>query len=106
MIALAEQDASPRLEPLDAVLGGSEAVAVFTQAARLRAAGWRVRVAPGVTGVALVREADARVAAEALLADGGALFRADRAGEPASALGDVLPEPPRRSWAARGGEAQ
>lgn len=104
MIALAEQQASPRLEPLDAVLGGADATDVFREAARLREAGWRVRMAPGVTGMALVREADARSAAEALVAEEGALFRADRSGEPASPLGDPLPEPPRRTWAARGGE--
>ena len=105
MIALAEQQASPSLEPLDAVLGGEDAAGVFAGAARLREAGWCVRVAPGVTGVALVREADARSAAEALLVEGDALVRADRTGEPAEALGDPLPEPPRRTWAARGGEA-
>jgi len=106
MIALAEQDASPRLQPLDAVLGGADAAAVFAQAARLRAAGWRVRVAPGVTGVALVREADAQAAAEALAGQGDEVWRLDRAGEPATALGDPLPEPPRLSWAARGGGAR
>ena len=106
MIALAEQDASPRVEPLDAVLGGADAAVVFAQAARLRAAGWRVRVAPGVTGIALVREADAQAAAEALSAEEDSVWRLDRAGEPATPLGDPLPEPPRLSWAARGGEAR
>lgn len=106
MIALAEQGASPRLEPLDAVLGGNDPVGVFRAAAQLREAGWRVRVAPGVLGAALVREADARAAAEALVAEGGAIFRVDRAGEPATSLGDQLPEPPRCSWAARGCEAR
>lgn len=106
MIALAEQDASPRVEPLDAVLGGVDAVAVFAGAARLRARGWRVAVALGLTGAALVRGADAQSAAEALLAHNGALWRVDRAGEPSSALDEVLPEPPRLSWAARGGEAR
>jgi len=106
MIALAEQQASPRIEPLDAVLGGEDAKGIFREAARLREAGWRVRVAPGITGTALVREADARSAAEALLVEGGSLVRADRTGEPAEVLGDPLPEPPRRTWAARGGDAR
>lgn len=106
MIALAEQQASPALEPLDAVLGGEDAAGVFREAARLREAGWRVRVAPGVTGVALVREADACSAAEALFVEADALVRADRTGEPAGPLGHPLPEPPRRTWAARGGESR
>ncbi|MRS11713.1 MAG: ATP phosphoribosyltransferase regulatory subunit [Actinobacteria bacterium] len=104
MIALAEQDASPALEPLDAVLGGEGPADVFRAAARLRAAGWRVRIACDVTGAALVREADAGSAAEALEASGDVIARIDRAGEPAGALGDPLPSPPRLSWAARGGE--
>lgn len=106
MIALAGQDASPRVEPLDAVLGGADAPAVFAQSARLRAAGWRVRVAPGVIGIALVREAGAQAAAEALVAEGDAAWCLDREGELASTLGDPLPQPPRLSWAARGGEAR
>jgi hypothetical protein len=104
MIALAEQGGSPRIAPLDAVLGGSEPVEVFGAAARLREAGWRVRLSPGAGGVALVREADASGASEALIAEGATIFRVDRAGERASSLGEALPEPPHESWAARGGE--
>ena len=106
MIALAEEGRTPHLEPLDAVLGGHDAAAVLAAAACLRAAGWRVRVAPGITGVALVREADEAVAAEALLAEAGMIVRVDRAGEIAVPLGDPLPVPPRRTWAAGRGEAR
>lgn len=102
MIALAEQGATPRIEPLDAVVGGREPVAVFAGAARLRSAGWRVRVAPGRTGAALVREADAAGALEAVVAEGDALALADRSGQPAGRLGDPLPEPPSSTWAAGG----
>jgi ATP phosphoribosyltransferase regulatory subunit len=104
MIALAEQGRSPRPAPLDAVLGGTEPQAVFAAASRLRAAGWRVRLAVGRTGAPLVREADRAGAAEALVADARGLARVDRAGERAEPLGDPLPAPPRRSWAAAGGE--
>lgn len=103
MIALAEQGATPRIEPLDAVVGGADPVAVFAAAARLRAVGWRVRVAPGRTGAALVREADAAGALEAVVAEGAAVALADRSGQPARPLGDPLPEPPRATWAAPGG---
>jgi ATP phosphoribosyltransferase regulatory subunit len=106
MIALAEQGRTPRLEPLDALVGGSEPVAVFRAAARLRDAGWRVRVAPGRTDVALVREADAARAIEALVADGDAITRVDRAGGIATPLGEPVPAPPRLSWAAPGGDAR
>jgi len=102
MIALAEQGRSPRLEPLDAVLGGIDPVAVFAAGATLRDAGWRVRLAPGMTGAALVREADRRQAAEALAAEGTTIARVDRAGQAAGALGDPLPAPPRETWAAGG----
>lgn len=103
MIALAEQDRSPALEQLDAVLGGERAAEVFRAAALLREAGWRVRVAPGADGLALVRDADARGAAEALAAEGDRIVRLDRAGESATALEMPLPAPPRQTWA-RGGE--
>jgi len=106
MIALAEQDATPALEPLDAVLGGERTAEVFRAAAQLRESGWRVRVASGVTGLALVREADSRGAAEALLADDGRIRRLDRAGEPATALGTPLPAAPRFTWAVRGGDVE
>lgn len=103
MIALAEQDRSPALEPLDAVLGGERPAEVFRASTLLREAGWRVRVAPGSDGIALVRDADARGAAEALIADGARIVRLDRAGEAAIALEMPLPAPPRQTWA-RGGE--
>ena len=118
MIALAEQGATPRLEPLDAVVGGAEPTDVFRAATRLRVAGWRVRVAPGRKGAALVREAESARAIEALVADGDDIVRLDRTGEPAtplaepgsslaepgSPLGERLPDPPRLTWAARGGD--
>lgn len=104
MIALAEQERTPRLEPLDAVIGGTESAGVFRAAARLRDAGWRVRVAPGRTGMALVRDADGARAIEALVADGASVSRLDRTGGVATPLGDPVPEPPRLTWAARGGD--
>lgn len=104
MIALAEQGRTPRVAPLDAVLGGVDVPTAFVAAARLRAAGWRVRVAPGRTGAAVLRQAEETGAAEALLAEGERIVRLDRAGEPAGDLGDPVPEPPRLTWAARGGE--
>lgn len=106
MIALAEQGRIPRLEPLDAVVGGVDPVAVFAAGARLRAADWRVRLAPGSIGVPLVREADRWQAAEALMAEGAGIVRVDRAGEPAGEVGDPVPAPPRRTWAASAGEHQ
>ncbi|MDP2299654.1 MAG: hypothetical protein Q8M55_02950, partial [Actinomycetota bacterium] len=104
MIALAEQERTPRLEPLDAVIGGTEPADVFRAAARLRDAGWRLRVAPGRTGMALVRDADGARAIEALVADGASVTRLDRTGGVATPLGDPVPEPPRLTWAARGGD--
>src|SRR5690606_29825920 len=106
MIALAEQGRTPQLEPLDAVLGGRMPSEVFAAAARLRGAGWRVRLATGRTGVSLVREADDFGALEALVADGDTIVRVDRHGESAVPLGDPLPEPPRLTWAAKGGDAR
>ncbi len=106
MIALAEQSASPRSQPLDAVLGGRMPAEVFRAAATLRNAGWRVRLATGRTGIALVREADDFGALEALVVDGEAVARVDRNGEPATPLGDPLPQPPSRTWAAKGGDAR
>jgi len=106
MIALAEQDRTPRPDGLDAVLGGEDAPALFTAAALLRAAGWRVRLAPGRLGTALVREADRCGAAEALLATDGGIARVDRAGERVGALAEPLPQPPRLTWAAETGEEQ
>lgn len=105
MIALAEQERTPVLEPLDAVLGGDLPADVFRAGAALRAAGWRVALAPGLTGVGLVRDADARGALEALSARDGAILRLDRAGEPATAVGTPVPAPPRETWAARRGQS-
>lgn len=106
MIALSEQDRTPALEPLDAVLGGGGEAEVFRAAARLRQAGWRVLVTPGEAGLGLVRDADARGALEALVAlDGDRIVRLDRAGEPATELGTPLPSPPRETWAAEKGRA-
>lgn len=103
MIALSEQGRSPQLEPLDAVLGGAQAEQVFAAAARLRDASWRVRLAPGLTGMALVREADEYGALEALVAEGGSIAKVDRSGCALGPLAEPLPEPPRLSWASREG---
>jgi ATP phosphoribosyltransferase regulatory subunit len=100
-IALAGQDRTPALEPLDAVIGGDRPADVLRAAAALRDDGWRVRVAPELDGLGLVRDADARGAAEALFAEGDRIVRLDRAGEPATALGTPIPVPPRESWAER-----
>ncbi|MHB8741407.1 MAG: ATP phosphoribosyltransferase regulatory subunit, partial [Coriobacteriia bacterium] len=104
MIALAEQSATPRLQPLDAVLGGRMPAEVFRAAIALRAAGWRIRLATGRTGTALVREADDFGALEALVVEDGAIIRVDRNGEPATPLGDPIPEPPTHTWGAKGGD--
>ncbi|MHB8050004.1 MAG: hypothetical protein ACYDHQ_02135, partial [Coriobacteriia bacterium] len=104
MIALAEQSATPRLQPLDAVLGGRIPAEVFRAAIALRDAGWRVRLATGRTGTALVREADDFGALEALVVEDGAIVRVDRSGEPATPLGDPIPEPPANTWGAKGGD--
>jgi len=105
MIALAEQRRTPHVPPLDAVVGGRMPADVFSAGMRLRAAGWRVRLAAGRIGVALVREADEFGALEALEVDGDVIARVDRAGEGVMPLGDPLPAPPRETWAARGGDA-
>lgn len=105
MIALAEQGRTPPVERLDAVLGGPDDAATFRAAARLRAAGWRVRVGYGRSGLEVVREADHAGAVEALLAAEGGIWLLDRAGEPAGALGEPVPAPPRERLQARpGGE--
>lgn len=103
MIALAEQDRSPALDPLDAVIGGALPASVFRSAELLRQAGWRVRVATDLEGLDLVRDADARSAAEALVVRGDDILRLDRAGEPATTVGHPVPAPPRLTWASRGG---
>lgn len=96
-IALAEQKVAVAVSALDAVLGGEPAQA-FAAAARLRAAGWTVRLSDR-EGLELVREAERSGAAEALLAQESRIVRLDRAGERALALEDPLPEPPSATWA-------
>ncbi|TDB39591.1 MAG: ATP phosphoribosyltransferase regulatory subunit [Actinobacteria bacterium] len=103
MIALAEQGATPAVSGLDAVIGGLDSVAVFSAARDLRAAGWRVAPAVGQDGIALVREAERADAAEALVADDGAIIRLDRAGERALPLEKPLPSAPGSTWAQKGG---
>ncbi|MCE5190733.1 MAG: ATP phosphoribosyltransferase regulatory subunit [Actinomycetia bacterium] len=103
MIALAEQGRTPTVRGLDAVVGGEDAVAVFSAARALRAAGWRVLLAVGHSGLELVREAERREAAEALIVEGEAIVRLDRAGELAVPLERPLPGPPGATWARKGG---
>ncbi len=93
-IALAEQGVVPPVRRLDAVVCGEDAAEVFAAAARLRAAGWRVRLAVGSPGADTVAAARAAGAFEALQADRGRIVRLDRAGEPADQLPDPLPGPP------------
>jgi len=106
MIALAEQGSTPVTVPLDAVVGGADAVEVFAAARTLRAAGWQVQAAVGRLGMHLVREAERSGAEEALLADGDEIVRLDRAGERALPLGQPVPEPPSATWASRKGGAR
>ncbi len=103
MIALAEQGATPAVPGLDAVIGGLDSVVVFSAARSLRAAGWRVMPAVGKSGLVLVRESERTGAAEALVADGDAIIRLDRAGERALPLEKPLPAPPGATWAQKGG---
>jgi ATP phosphoribosyltransferase regulatory subunit len=99
-IALVEAQAAPGVRPLDAVIGGEPGDALG--AARvLREAGWRV-ARSARAGLDLVREAYALGAAEALLAQNGAIVRLDRAGEPAVPLGAPIPAPPSATWAEGG----
>lgn len=90
MIALAEAGATPRGRALDALVGGADPARCFQGAAALRAAGWRVRLACGVTSGDLVRAADRAGAFEAIEVDGDALYRLDRSGGRAG----VLPKQP------------
>lgn len=99
MIALAEQECTPRVGELDALIGGFDPVSAFAMARRLRDAGWRVQLAIGAAGLALVREAERAGAAEALLAEEEATYRLDRAGERAIPLETPLPAPPTATWA-------
>jgi len=100
MIALAEQGATPRIRPLDAVIGGAVAEEVFSAACALRAAGWRVRMALAAAGLELVAEAERADAEEALEVAGDRIYRLDRAGERALPLEKPLPAAPTLSWAA------
>ncbi len=100
MIALAEQGATPALQPLDALHGG-DAGAAFAAAHDLRAAGWRVRMAVGRSGAEVVRAAEAAEAHEALLAADGEIWRLDRAGERALPLGLPLAGAPERDMGRR-----
>jgi ATP phosphoribosyltransferase len=93
-IALAEQGVVPPVRRLDAVICGDDAAEVFAAAARLRAAGWRVRLAIGARGAETVAAARAAGAFEALRAGDGRIVRLDRAGEVADPLPDPLPDPP------------
>ncbi len=106
MIALAEQGRTPSTAPLDAVVGGTDPVAVFAAADVLRGAGWQVQMAVGRSGMHLVREADRCGAEEALIADGEDIVRLDRAGERALPLGSPVPAPPSATWASRTGGAR
>jgi len=98
MIALAEQGATPALQPLDALVGG-DAGAAYPAARDLRACGWRVRLAVGQSGAEVVRAAELADAHEALLAADGGIWRLDRAGERAFPLARPLPAPPSATWA-------
>lgn len=105
MIALAEQGATPRVRPLDAVIGGDVPGEVFSAAATLRAAGWRVRLARATGGRALLEEAENADAEEALEVDGASIYRLDRAGERALPLETPVPAAPTVTWAASRREA-
>lgn len=100
-IALAEQRVEIAVPALDAVIGGDAADA-FAAGARLRAAGWRVRLSQR-EGLELVREAERVGASEALLAQESRITRLDRAGERALALEEPAPEPPSATWAREDG---
>jgi len=93
-IALAEQGVAPSVRRLDALLCGDDPAEVFAAAARLRAAGWRVRLAVGASGADTVTAARDAGAFEALRADAGRIVRLDRGGEAADPLPDPLPAPP------------
>lgn len=107
MIALAEQGATPHVRSLDAVIGGEVPDEVFSAAAALRTAGWRLRLSVATGGRALLGEAEQAGAEEALEVDGERIYRLDRMGERALPLEVPLPAPPTTTWAAgREGEAR
>ncbi len=92
-IALAEEGVVPATRGLDAVVCGSRPAEVFEAAGKLRAAGWRVRLAPGAEGKDAVSEARATGAVETLRAEGGSIFRLDRSGEPTESIPSPIPPP-------------
>lgn len=100
-IACAEQGVRVRVRTVDAIVCGQDAAEMFSAASRLRAAGWRVRVAPDVSTTDAVRVARSSGAHEALLAVDGRLVRLDRAGERAEPMPEPLAEPPVREGGAR-----
>ena len=71
---LAVQDRQASVRPLDALVGGGSQNA-FPAAAKLRAAGWRVRLAPGSDADAVVAQARDAGAAYALVARGDEIVR-------------------------------
>lgn len=97
--ALSLQGIEIAVEPLDAVLGGSAASA-FESAARLRAAGWRVRLSPGLQEEALVAAGE-RVGARCTLVaqDDGSVLEV---GNSATSAPLDLDEPPVRDDLERG----
>ncbi|MCX8006510.1 MAG: ATP phosphoribosyltransferase regulatory subunit [Coriobacteriia bacterium] len=92
-IALAEAGGTPRPRRLDALVGGTDPAGCFRAAAELRAAGWRARLACGLTGLDLVREAERAKAFEAIEEAGGVLYRLDRAGGRADRILSSAPPP-------------
>lgn len=105
-IALSEQGAVPSVRRLDAVVCGSDASEVFAAAARLRAAGWWVRIASGSSGAECVAAAHAAAAFEALQAAGGRIVRLDREGLSAGPLPEPLPAPPALTIPSRAGDGE
>jgi ATP phosphoribosyltransferase len=79
-IALREQGVEPVVRGLDAVIGGPQAAEVLLAAARLRASGSRVRVAPGADAAEVSLDAARQAAARALFARDGSVFELDAEG--------------------------
>ncbi|MBN2822975.1 MAG: ATP phosphoribosyltransferase regulatory subunit [Coriobacteriia bacterium] len=100
MIALAEQDATPRVRRLDAVIGGEVPAEVFSAAKSLREAGWRVRIAAGEVGRELLEQAERAGAEEALEVAGERVFRLDRAAQRSLPVETPVPAPPSLTWGA------
>jgi ATP phosphoribosyltransferase regulatory subunit len=72
-IAAKEQACLPGVRGVDALLGGAEATDIFRAAATLRAAGWRVALAPTLTRAELPAAALSRDIRSALWAEGASL---------------------------------